>query len=201
MNSRYSRPAGQPTQRQAQHTPWRGEDERWQGGRSPYQRPAWQEAPAEEEETPDEPLYEEETFDDMPLESSRRDARAEMTREIIATNRTVLLTCTLAAVMGLFAVFLCFAEKRSRAIRHFAGQSAALTAVHLALALMLILIGGLLGSIPLLGFLLRLVCWLLYIAVLIVLTALRIRMMFFAYQGIRFTLPFIGEKISERMGV
>ncbi len=200
MNSRYSRPTGQPAQRPASQAAWMGAEERWQGGRSPYQRPAWQEEPAGEE-TPFEPPYEEEAFEELPPEPSRRDSQAEMTREIIATNRTVLLTCTLAAMMGLFAVFLCFAEKRSRAIRHFAGQSAALTGAHVALALTLALIGGLLGAIPLLGFLLRLVCWLLYIAVFIVLTAVRIRMMFFAYQGIRFTLPFIGEKISERMGV
>lgn len=195
MNSRYSRPNGQPAQRQEQHAPWMGEEERWQGGRSPYQRPVWQEAPAEE------PSYEEAPLEDMPQEPTRRDARAEMTREIIATNRTVLLTCTLAAMMGVFAIFLCFAEKRSRAIRHFAGQSAALTAVHLVLALVLALIGGLLGAIPLLGFLMRLVCWLLYIAAFIVLAAVRIRMMFFAYQGIRFTLPVIGEHICARMGV
>lgn len=173
-------------QSEAQRQPWPEEP----GWDSPgYEDPGYNAADYDEAGY-DDPAYGPEAYDEPPL-----------AREIIATNRTVLLTCTLAAMISLFGLFLCFAEKRSRAIRHFAGQSAALLAVHAVLALILFALGSLLGSLPLIGILLRGLCLVVYLAALMVIIVLRIRMMFFAYQGICFTLPVVGERVSQRMGV
>ena len=173
-------------QSEAQRQPW-PEEPRWDG--PGHENPGYN-AAGYDEAGYDDPAYGPEAYDEPPL-----------AREIIATNRTVLLTCTLAAMISLFGLFLCFAEKRSRAIRHFAGQSAALLAVHAVLALILFALGSLLGSLPLIGILLRGLCLVVYLAALMVIIVLRIRMMFFAYQGIRFTLPVVGERVSQRMGV
>ena len=177
---------GNRQQSEAQRQPW-PEEPRWDG--PGHENPGYN-AAGYDEAGYDDPAYGPEAYDEPPL-----------AREIIATNRTVLLTCTLAAMISLFGLFLCFAEKRSRAIRHFAGQSAALLAVHAVLALILFALGSLLGSLPLIGILLRGLCLVVYLAALMVIIVLRIRMMFFAYQGIRFTLPVVGERVSQRMGV
>lgn len=117
--------------------------------------------------------------------------------QVIATNNTVRLTCTLASMMGLFGLFLCFAEKKSNAIRHFARQSAGLMIAHGICGLILFLIGSLLGTIPLMGFLIHLVCWLCYIAVFVTMVCMKVRMMLFAWRGWRFTLPVIGKKLEK----
>ena len=175
-----------PPQSEAHRQPW-PEESRWDdpgSGDPGYDEPGY------DEPGYDEPAYDEPVCDEPPL-----------AREIIATNRTVLLTCTLAAMISLFGLFLCFAEKRSRAIRHFAGQSAALLDIHALLALALFALGSLLGSLPLSGIVLRGLCLVVYLAALMVIIVLRIRMMFFAYQGVRFTLPAVGERVSQWMGV
>lgn len=173
-------------QSEAQRQPW-PEEPRWDG--PGHENPGYNSA-GYDEAGYDDPAYGPEAYDEPPL-----------AREIIATNRTVLLTCTLAAMISLFGLFLCFAEKRSRAIRHFAGQSAALMGIHALLALILFALASLLGSLPLIGIVLRGLCLVVYLAALLVIIVLRIRMMFFAYQGIRFTLPVVGERVSQRMGV
>ena len=182
---------GNRQQSEAQRQPW-PEEPRWDG--PGYENPGYGE-PGYDSQGYDEPAYDDpaygpEGYDEPPL-----------AREIIATNRTVLLTCTLAAMISLFGLFLCFAEKRSRAIRHFAGQSAALMGIHALLALILFALASLLGSLPLIGIVLRGLCLVVYLAALLVIIVLRIRMMFFAYQGIRFTLPVVGEQIGRWMGV
>lgn len=173
-------------QSEAQRQPW-PEEPRWDG--PGHENPGYN-AAGYDEAGYDDPAYGPDAYDEPPL-----------AREIIATNRTVLLTCTLAAMISLFGLFLCFAEKRSRAIRHFAGQSAALMGIHALLALILFALASLLGSLPLIGIVLRGLCLVVYLAALLVIIVLRIRMMFFAYQGIRFTLPVVGERVSQRMGV
>ena len=55
---------------------------------------------------------------------------------------------------------------------------------------------SLLGAIPFLGFLITILCWLLYIALLVVCVVVRVRLMLAAYAGIRFTLPLIGERLA-----
>ena len=173
-------------QSEAQRQPW-PEEPRWDG--PGHENPRYN-AAGYDEAGYDDPAYGPEAYDEPPL-----------AREIIATNRTVLLTCTLAAMISLFGLFLCFAEKRSRAIRHFAGQSATLMGIHALLALILFALASLLGSLPLIGIVLRGLCLVVYLAALLVIIVLRIRMMFFAYQGIRFTLPVVGERVSQWMGV
>ena len=182
---------GNRQQSEARRQPW-PEEPRWdtQGYEDPGYGDSGYDAQGCDEPGYDDPVYGPEGYDEPPL-----------AREIIATNRTVLLTCTLAAMLSLFGLFLCFAEKRSRAIRHFAGQSAALLGMHAVLALAIFALGSLLGSLPLIGIVLRGLCLVVYLAALMVIIVLRIRMMFFAYQGIRFTLPVVGDQVSRWMGV
>ena len=173
--------------------PWMGAEDNWQGGEPPVGGRPWQEEiPYEDEPAWDEPVYEayeEETYDE-----------SQQAQELIATNRMVLLTCTLESMMSLFALFLLFAEKKSRAIRAFAVQSVGLAACHLAAALMLALVDAVFGGIPFIGFLMNLVCLLAYIAVLIVAVFLRVRMMLAAWRGVRFTLPVVGRRLEKFVG-
>lgn len=56
-------------------------------------------------------FYEDEGwYDADPVE---QEPYREQVEEIVATNRTVQLACTLAAMMPLFALFLIFAEKKA----------------------------------------------------------------------------------------
>lgn len=148
----------------------------------PYDGQPYDGAPYEE---PYDDAPYEEPYDDEPL----YEAPVRPRPEVIATNTAVRLTCTLCAMCGLLAIFMCWAEKESRAIRHFAVQSAAVTALHIFGALLLFLVSGLLGSIPFLGFLLSMVGWLVYFALLVAIVAVRARMMLHAWRGVRFTLP------------
>ena len=146
--------------------------------------------PWQDEEFEDERVY----YDDEPVYEEPVHDRAE---EIVATNRMVLLTCTLAAMMPPFALFLLFAEKKSRAMRLYAGQSVGLTVCHLAIAAALMLVNAVFGGIPYLGFLMNMILWIVYIVALILMVILRIRMMFFAWRGARFSLPVIGHWIDR----
>lgn len=144
--------------------------------------------------------WQEEAFEDEPyydMEPVEEEPYREPVSEIIATNRTVLLTCTLAAMMPPFALFLLFAEKKSRAIRHFSLQSVALSVCNLVLALALVLINAIFGVIPYLGFLMNLVGWIVYICCAIMMLVVRIRMMTFAWRSVRFALPFIGRWVER----
>ena len=118
--------------------------------------------------------------------------------DVIATNTGVRLTCTMAAMIGLLGIFLCWAEKESRVIRRFAVQSAALTALHAIVGAVCLLAGLLLSGVPFLNLVVTLMCWLVYIAVLIVLVFLRIRLMEAAWHGVRYVLPAPVERLVER---
>ena len=191
------RPMGSPRTRKAPPV-WREPYEE-----VPYEAP-YDEAEPVDEDAPyadqfdEEPSYEDVPYEDVPYEEApyeesyeepERTTRVPPQPEVIATNSAIRLTCTLCAMIGLLAVFMCWAEKESRAIRHFAVQSAAVMALHLFCALLLFLISGLLGGIPFLGFLLTMVCWLCYLALLVVIVVVRARMMLHAWRGIRFTIP------------
>ena len=169
----------------------RGDPPAWEQ-EQPFAQPGWEEpqqAYGYEEQPYDDAPYEE-PYDEAAYEEiPERPTRARPQPEVIATNTAVRLTCTLCAMCGLLAIFMCWAEKESRAIRHFAVQSAAVTGLHILCALVLLLISGLMGGIPFLGFLLTMVCWLCYIAVLIVVVVIRARMMLHAWRGIRFMIP------------
>ena len=190
------RPTAQPRVRKAPPV-WQDQQADWR--QQPYSEPAWQDAP--QEPYMEEPPYEEPAYEEQPYEEPYAEApyepyfepegptRVRPQPEVIATNTAIRLTCTLCAMCGLLAIFMCWAEKESRAIRHFAVQSAAVTGLHVLCGLALFLVSGLLGSIPFLGFLLTMVCWLVYFALLVVIVVVRARMMLHAWRGIRFTLP------------
>ena len=121
----------------------------------------------------------------------------EENQPLLATNTGVRLACTMAAMLSPFAVFLCWAERESRVIRRFAVQSVALAVLHILGGVMLGAISLLVGSIPYLGFLLRLLGWLIYIAVAVVALFLRIKLMERAWHGRRFNLP-LAERLLKR---
>ena len=121
----------------------------------------------------------------------------EENQPLLATNTGVRLTCTMAAMLSPFAIFLCWAEKESRVIRRFAVQSAALAILHLLGGAILGVISLLVGSIPYLGFLMRLLGWLLYTAVALMALLLRVKLMEHAWHGRRFHLPLM-EKLTRK---
>ena len=162
-----------------------------QQGQGWEQQPVYEARPMDQMDEP----YAEYPYEEIPPEYYDEEPPVEEP-EVIATNGTVKLTCTLAAFCSLLALFFAFADKRSRAIHHFAVQSLGLAAVHILGAAALVFVGGLLGAIPFLGFLITILCWLLYFALLLVCVVLRVRMMLAAYEGIRFTLPLIGERLA-----
>lgn len=121
----------------------------------------------------------------------------QVSAEVLATNTGVHLACTMAAMFSPFAAFLCWAEQESTVIRRFAVQSAVLLIVHVASAAALAGVGLLCSGVPYLNFLISLICWLVYIALLIVLIFLRLRLMKSAWQGRRFRLPLIEGMIEK----
>ena len=121
----------------------------------------------------------------------------EENQPLLATNTGVRLACTMAAMLSPFAIFLCWAEKESRVIRRFAVQSVALAILHLLGGAMLGIISLLVGSIPYLGFLMRLLGWLIYTAIALVALWLRVKLMEHAWHGRRFDLPLM-EKLTRR---
>lgn len=129
-------------------------------------------------------------------------AEAPQPQNVLATNTGVRLACAMAAMMGLFALFLCWAEKESRVIRRFAVQSAALTVCHVVIIAGSLLLTALLGGIPFLGVLITLLCWLGYIAVLTLLIIARVRLMERAWHGLRYDLPpFMERWIARYYGI
>ncbi len=121
----------------------------------------------------------------------------EENQPLLATNTGVRLACTMAAMLSPFAIFLCWAERESRVIRRFAVQSTALAVLHLLGGAILGIISLLVGSVPYFGFLMRLMGWLIYIAVAIVSLLLRLKLMEHAWHGRRFDLPLV-ERFIRR---
>ena len=119
----------------------------------------------------------------------------EENQPLLATNTGVRLACTMATMLSPFAIFLCWAEKESRVIRRYAVQSTALAILHLLGGAILGVISLLVGSIPYLGFLMRLLGWLIYIAIALVALLLRVKLMEQAWHGRRFELPLV-EKLT-----
>ncbi len=117
--------------------------------------------------------------------------------ERLATNTGVRLACTMAAMLSLFALFLCWAERDSRVIRRFALQSAALMMTHALCGAFFALVGFLLRGIPFLGFLVSLLCYLGYFACLVALMIVRVRLMERAWHGQRYELPFLQRYVDR----
>lgn len=129
-------------------------------------------------------------------EPSLRRSEAEQP-ERIATNTAIRLACTLCAMMSPLAAFMCYAERESYAIRHYAVQSVAVLVAHGMLAALLLATGTLMSGIPYMGFLVQLLCWLTYFAVVMSLLILRVRMMLHAWRGQRHKLPLIGAFLEK----
>ncbi len=121
----------------------------------------------------------------------------EDNQPLLATNTGVRLACTMAAMISVFAAFLCFAEKESRVIRRFAVQSAALAVMHLLGGAVLAAVSLLLGSVPYFGFLMTLLGWLIYVSVALAVLFLRIKLMERAWHGRKFDLPLIERLIRK----
>lgn len=131
-------------------------------------------------------------------EGEAAETAAPLPHNAVATNTGVRLACTMAAMIGLFALFLCWQERESRVIRRFAVQSAALTAIHALCAACALTLGFAVGGVPYLGLIVTLMCWLFYIAVLVLLVFGRIRLMEKAWQGVRFDYPAPVERLLAR---
>lgn len=121
----------------------------------------------------------------------------EDNQPLLATNTGVRLACTMAAMLSFFALFLCFAEKESKVIRRFAVQSTALAVLHLLGGAALAAVSLLVGSVPYFGFLMRLLGWLVYVAVALAALFLRVKLMERAWHGRKFDLPLI-ERIIRK---
>ena len=117
--------------------------------------------------------------------------------EIISTSQAINLTCSLASISVLFALFLCFADQRSRAVRRFAIQSVGFGAIHIGVGVVCWLVDMLLGWVPYLGYWLHLMLSVVMIAVSILFVAIRVVMMFHAYRGEAYSLPVFGESLRR----
>lgn len=125
------------------------------------------------------------------------ETQPEMPSGIISTSQAINLTCTLASLSALFALFLCFADQRSKAVRRFSIQSVGLGIIHIGLGLGCWLVSALLGWIPVLGYVLFILLALAFVAVSVFFLVLRVRMMLHAYRGEAYVLPVFGQKLRR----
>lgn len=116
---------------------------------------------------------------------------------IISTSQAVNLTSTIASLSMLAALFLCFADQRSRAVRRFSVQSVGLGIIHVALGMACWILSALLGWIPVVGYALYVLMIVAFVAITALILVLRVRMMFHAYRGVAYVLPFIGETLRR----
>lgn len=121
----------------------------------------------------------------------------QVPHNVISTSQAINLTCTLASLSALFALFLCFADQRSRAVRRFSVQSVGLGIAHIAMGMILWILSAILGLIPLVGYYLYLLLVILLAVVSVAVLLLRIRMMFHAYRGVAYVLPVIGHTLRR----
>ena len=112
--------------------------------------------------------------------------------QVISTSQAVNLTASIASLNSLAALFLCFADQRSRAIRRFSIQSVGLGALELALCMAIWILTLLLGWIPLVGGVLRGILITVLVVALLLTLVLRVRMTFHAYRGEAYVLPYVG---------
>lgn len=119
------------------------------------------------------------------------------TPEIISTSQAVNLTSTIASLSALFALFFCFADQRSRAVRRFSVQSVGLGALHLLLGMVVWILCEVLGWIPLIGSVLRGLLLLVLTVATIAVIVLRVRMALHAYRGEAHVLPVIGQALRR----
>ena len=117
--------------------------------------------------------------------------------EVISTSQAVNLTSTIASLSALFALFFCFADQRSRAVRRFSVQSVGLGAIHLLLGMVIWILCEILGWIPLVGSVLRGLLVLVLTVATVIVIILRVRMALHAYRGEAHVLPVIGQALRR----
>ncbi len=148
-------------------------------------------APYEEDAGYEQPY---ETYAEPEPPPPRRPARKET---VLSANATINLTCTIAASFGLFALFLCFAERDNRVIRRFAVQSAGLFCVMAFASISLAVLGLIVGLIPLIGVVFGALFWAVWLALLAWDILQRVRLMLHAYRGLAYTVPLIGKHCRQ----
>lgn len=175
-----------------------------------YRRPSAEEAaPQPDWETQEStegsqgPSWDQDTvWDDEPVaeqyDNDRYYVPEEKTRQIVSVDRAERLACALGALCGVTGLFVAFAEEESEAVRRFGVQSSALLAANLACGALAALITLTLGSIPIMGFVIRLMCLLGYVGAAVVLVVIRVRLLLFAWRGVRFRLPLADGWLESR---
>lgn len=139
----------------------------------------------------------EDAYEENYDEDQRYEDLDEHEPELIATSHSIRLTCTLAALSSVFALFLYFADKESRAVRRTAVQSVALGAVFLAVSLIIMLINLLFSFIPIIKIVVGLALTVIHIAAAVVFLIQKLRLMFNAYRGYAYILPGVGEHVRK----
>ena len=134
---------------------------------------------------------------DYEAEHADYDGGAQSGPEILSTSQAINLTSTVAALSALAALFLCFADQRSRAVRHFSVQSVGLGVFHLGSFFVCLLLMTLLAWIPIIGPIVSVLLWLAFVVVTAVVFLLRVRMMLRAYRGENYSLPVAGESLRR----
>ena len=141
--------------------------------------------------------YERQTFEPLPVETDKHfkeePATSEAAGELVSTNQAVNLTCTLAALSALFALFLYFNDHRSRAVRRMSVQSMGLMAAYALMAAALIACQAFFGLIPIVGVVMGLILWITLVALSLGVVYLKVQMMKQGYQGYAYQLPVIGR--------
>lgn len=113
--------------------------------------------------------------------------------QIISTSQAVNLTSTIASVSTLAALFFCFADQRSRAVRRFSIQSVGLGVLQIAVCMAAWILCLILGWIPAVGVVLKGIFIAAAALCQIAALVLRVKMMFHAYRGEAYALPYVGE--------
>lgn len=126
-----------------------------------------------------------------------RDESQQVPPNVISTSQAINLTSTLASMSTLFALFLCFADQRSKAVRRFSIQSIGLGVIHLGVGMICWILSAILGAIPLVGYVLYIVLLVALAVFTLLVLVLRVRMMLHAYRGIAFVLPVFGQALRK----
>lgn len=140
--------------------------------------------------------YEDDPYGEAEVAAEEREPAVQKPL-IISTSQAVNLTGTIASLSALFALFLCFADQRSRAVRRFSVQSVGLGALHLAVGMACWILSAVLGWVPLVGYIVYILMNAVFIGASGVALVLRVRLMLHAYRGEAYVLPVIGQALRR----
>ncbi len=164
----------------------------------PYQQEEYYQQNYEEEQSNPNYYYQEqeEEYEEQGYHD-KKTSRKKKKGEVVSTNQSINLTCTLAAFFGIFGLFLYFADERSNAVRRISVQSSALFIGEVGVTLLLWLLNAIFSVIPFIGVLMKIVFILAFVAMLICVIYLKYQMMLRAYRGEAYLLPFVGEGLRR----